>query len=144
MHKKNRKYIWILDHGKKLTFQNGRTLIARVCMDITESMDLQQELEEKSRNLLMKNQELERFYHTIISGIAKILNDASLTLRYANEYLGRMLGYSEKELRDVSDVYKRQPKRPAIWIYPYRYNFKYSNTLAAEYDSRISKEISKY
>ena len=32
----------------------------------------------------MKNQKLERFYHTIISGIAKILNDASLTLRYAN------------------------------------------------------------
>ena len=39
MPKSNRKYILILDHVPM--FQNGRTLIARVCMDITESMDLQ-------------------------------------------------------------------------------------------------------
>lgn len=98
MRKRDGSFIWVLDHGKKIVTESGRPAITSVCIDITEQVELQQKFARQSDILKQKNEELERFYHTVVTGIAKISFQGDLpVLLYANSYYFDMLGIGVPE-----------------------------------------------
>ncbi len=96
MLKKDKSWIWVLDRGKRIISEDGRPAIISVCFDITESVLLQQALEEKSRRLWEKNRELEQFYSIAVTGIAKVTGPAGGVFLYGNDSYYQMLGYTRE------------------------------------------------
>lgn len=94
MQKKDDAYIWVQDRGRLVIAENGRPAIISVCLDITESLKMQEALEAQSESLAEKNNELEQFYNTVFSGVSKIAYDPSLSFLYANDRFYSMLGYT--------------------------------------------------
>lgn len=96
MLKKDKSWIWVLDRGKRIISEDGRPAIISVCFDITESVLLQQALEEKSQRLWEKNRELEQFYSIAVTGIAKVTGHAGGVFLYGNDSYYQMLGYTRE------------------------------------------------
>lgn len=88
---------WVRADASRVDMEEGGPVYQGVLTDVTHSMILQQELEQSIRSLRIKNQELEEFYHTIISGVAKIAADREGTLVFANDYFYEMTGYTRSE-----------------------------------------------
>lgn len=102
MRKKDNSYIWVKDKGRRIIAENGKPAIMSVCMDITNMIDLQCEIQQKVYEVARKNQEIEYFYNTVFSGVAKITADSSCRVIKANKRFYDMLGYTEKEFMELS------------------------------------------
>ncbi|NLA76696.1 MAG: PAS domain-containing protein, partial [Clostridiales bacterium] len=79
---------------------DGYPLYHGVLTDITHIVKLQKQLEESVEELKSKNSELEEFYHTIIIGVAKFVDDGNYTLIFANENFYDMMGYTERDFKE--------------------------------------------
>ncbi|NMP36714.1 MAG: sensor domain-containing diguanylate cyclase [Clostridiales bacterium] len=77
----------------------GYPLYHGVLTDITHIVKLQKQLEESVDELKSKNSELEEFYHTIIIGVAKFVDDENHTLIFANENFYEITGYTAEEFK---------------------------------------------
>lgn len=97
--KKDGSFIWTLCRVRKVVDMDLRNLAICVCIDLTETMQLQEELQKKTKMLIEKNKEIEQFYHTIISGIAKIANNKDYTFICGNSQTYSMLGYTDNDYR---------------------------------------------
>lgn len=97
MEKRDGRFLWVLDRGRGITDMAGRPASISACFDITDSVNLQDALEEKTKRLLEKDRELEQVYNTVFSGVAKVSDDGRCSFIFANERYYQMLGYEREE-----------------------------------------------
>ena len=70
--------------GKKFFHKNSE-FVASICLDITDTIELQQELSELT--------------HNIPGGVCKILMDQDFTLLYGNDSFYQLYGYTSAEMQ---------------------------------------------
>ncbi|HPE16331.1 MAG TPA: PAS domain-containing protein, partial [Oscillospiraceae bacterium] len=86
------KPIWLRDSSRLVTDDAGESFLICLCTDITDILALQKELED-GRNVLSELTE------SLPCGICRTLDDADLTILYANEAYYQMFGYTPEEAR---------------------------------------------
>lgn len=84
MLKKDGSFIWVIGQGKKFFHKNSE-FVASICLDITDTIELQQELSELTQN--------------IPGGVCKILMDQDFTLLYGNDSFYQLYGYTSAEMQ---------------------------------------------
>lgn len=84
MLKKDGSFIWVIGQGKKFFHKNSE-FVASICLDITDTIELQQELSELT--------------HNIPGGVCKILMDQDFTLLYGNDSFYQLYGYTSAEMQ---------------------------------------------
>lgn len=84
MLKKDGSFLWVIDQGKVISY-NGSDFVASICLDITDMIQLQQELSELTQN--------------IPGGVCKILMDEDFTLLYGNDSFYELYGYTAMEMQ---------------------------------------------
>lgn len=106
MRRQNGDYLWILDRGKRIQTPEGRDAILSVCIDITNSVLMQKELEEKTARLEENNREMQRqqyFTSLLMSsntmGMVIVYDDPVGSFAYVGDNLIRFLGYEKDEFQ---------------------------------------------
>lgn len=115
MQKRDGSYIWVLNRGRKTKTPQEKPVIVSVCTDITASVTMQKELEEKSKTLMRQNKQLEKSqerFQFIIENISGGLAEFSVEpyrLLYLSESMYGLIGYTREEFektgRTLSSVY---------------------------------------
>lgn len=106
MRRRDGGYLWILDRGKRVETPEGRDAILSVCIDITDSVRMQQELEEKTARLEENNRELQRqqYFTTLLMssntmGMVIVYDDPCGSFAYVGDNLIKFLGYEKEEFQ---------------------------------------------
>lgn len=93
LRKKDRTYAFVQEHGMRVEAEDGRTVILGACVDITDTMRLQRELEEKNR-------ELEAITDNMPGGTFRCLVDEEVTIDYVSDGFVRLIGYSREKIME--------------------------------------------
>ncbi len=79
-------FLWILDKGRRILTDDGREAVISVCMDITATVRVENEL-----SFIAQNQ---------IVGLFRARMDNGFTLLYANDCYCRLHGYTRQQLQE--------------------------------------------
>ncbi len=100
MLRKGGDFIWVQDRGCVSETDDGRRAIVSIVMDITAFRRLQERLEETVASLERQHAEIEAIHNVIFNGLARIVDDAGLTLLSANDQYYGLTGYGRGELAE--------------------------------------------
>lgn len=84
MKKSNGSYIWVLDRGRLVQTENGPVIVS-ICFDITEKVQLQQNIKTITDN--------------IPGGVYKLKFDEDFTMIYGNDGFYKLYGYTPEEMK---------------------------------------------
>lgn len=84
MKKSNGSYIWVLDRGRLVQTENGPVIVS-ICFDITEKVQLQQNIKTITDN--------------IPGGVYKLKFDEDFTVIYGNDGFYKLYGYTPEEMK---------------------------------------------
>lgn len=101
--KKDGTWFWTLDKGKVVEAEDGRLAIVSACTDITEVMAVQQQLAERNRLLISKNNELTFLNEDMPGGYHRCLDAPRCDFLYVSDRFLEMFGYARKEIRELFD-----------------------------------------
>ncbi len=91
---KSGQLIWVSDTAKKYVTDDGETMLICLCVDITELVHLQEELQ-------VRNDTVAGIASSFPCGICKSAADAQQTILYANEFYYGIFGYTAEEARQA-------------------------------------------
>lgn len=90
---KSGQYIWVHDIGKRIVAEDGRDAVISVCYDISDQVQLREEMEKAARELQVKNRELRELADNIPGGVVKCVFGGRRRTIYLSEGFCKMLGY---------------------------------------------------
>lgn len=102
MKRQDKGIIWVMERGRKTVNDLGREVIIRVLFDITEVVELQEQMHHQEISLDAVNREMEDLYQTMVHGAAKIAYDDDFTILYANGAFYEMLGYTAEDFQQAT------------------------------------------
>ncbi|UQZ88771.1 hypothetical protein C4J81_05955 [Deltaproteobacteria bacterium Smac51] len=85
---------WSILRGRKGQDDIGRNILISVCIDVTETVQLQEELISKAKALEGKNKELQALTDNVPGGVSIMMLNPQRTLMYANQTFYDMYGYN--------------------------------------------------
>ncbi|MGI5895859.1 MAG: PAS domain-containing protein [Oscillospiraceae bacterium] len=102
LRKKDGTAIWVVERGRRVRVgADHREAAVSVCIDVTEMVELQQQVTEKAAVLADKNRELEELTDKIPSGVQKCRVDGSGSFVYLSSGFLKITGYTHEEIRTL-------------------------------------------
>ncbi len=100
LRKKDGAAIWVVERGRRVRVgADRREAAVSVCIDVTEMVELQQQVVEKAAVLAAKNRELEELTDKIPSGVQKCRVNSSGSFVYLSPGFLKITGYTREEIR---------------------------------------------
>lgn len=103
MPKKDGTWFWTLDRGKVIKAEDGRLAIVSACMDITETMQIQQQLQKANETLKKQNEELNFLNGEMPGGYHRCELTPDFDFIFASQRFLEIFGYTEDEIKEKFD-----------------------------------------
>lgn len=96
MPKKDGSFLWVLDKGKVIRSEDGRLAIVSMCVDISDSMRVQMQLDENKEELNFLNNDVPGGYH-------RCLPTEDCEFAYISSRFLQIFGYTREEIKELFD-----------------------------------------
>ncbi len=103
MSKKDGSYFWVKCNGAFTEAEDGRTAVVAVCTDITETMNVREELTNRNDFLIRQSQELKFINNDMPAGYYRCSPEPGYPFLFVSDIFLEMLGYTREELEELFD-----------------------------------------
>ena len=142
MPRKDGSLFWVLDKGRVVESEDHRLAILSYCMDITEIMERQMDLQRSVTDLEQQNRELQYLNNTIPVGYHRCADTPDFDYLFVSNKFLDMLGYTLGEIQELFDNKFRNMVHPDDWarLFEGQEQRDHAKTGDAHYEYRIKAQ----